>query len=212
MLPMAGEINPNQEKYLRKIEISIDRMEQLVTDLLDLGRIEAGVGLQIDEFDAPTLLEEIAVDYWQHAHLEGLKIKVETKPNLPAITGDRILIRQAIANLIINATKYAAQSGSIILQAEAINEELVFSVQDFGPGIPPESQIRLFEKFYRVKQKGEERKNGSGLGLAIVKSIAERHGGRAWCHSKPGQGSTFYFSIPLKPPQNEAANEKLMVG
>ncbi|MCB9422730.1 MAG: PAS domain-containing protein [Ardenticatenaceae bacterium] len=206
MLPMAGEMNPGQEKYLKKIETSIDRMEHLVTDLLDLGRIEAGVGLQINEFDVLPLLEEIAHDYWQHAHLEGLKIKVAAKPNLPTITGDRILIRQAIANLIINAIKYAPQSGEIILQAESINGEIVFGVQDFGPGIPPESQIRLFEKFYRVKQKGEERKNGSGLGLAIVKSIAERHGGRAWCHSTPGQGSTFYFSIPLSSKQNGSAN------
>jgi PAS domain S-box-containing protein len=211
MLPMAGEMNAGQEKYLQKIEASIERMEQLVTDLLDLGRIEAGVGLQIDEFEVPPLLQEIATDYWQHAHLEGLKIKVEAQPNLPGIIGDRTLIRQAITNLLINAIKYAPQSGSINLQAKTINGEMVFSVQDFGPGIPPENQIRLFEKFYRVKQKGEERKNGSGLGLAIVKSIAERHGGRAWCHSQPAQGSTFYFSIPLQPQRNEAENGKITV-
>ncbi|MCA9978386.1 MAG: PAS domain S-box protein, partial [Anaerolineales bacterium] len=212
MLPMAGEINQGQKKYIQKIETSIDRMEHLVTDLLDLGRIEAGVGLQINEFDTLPLLEEITVDYWQHAHLEGLKIEVEAQPNLPIITGDRVLIRQAIANLIINATKYAPQSGTIKLRAEASPGEIVFSVQDFGPGIPPEGQIRLFEKFYRVKQKGEERKNGSGLGLAIVKSIAERHGGRAWCHSTPGQGSTFYFSIPLLPKQNGTGNGQFGAG
>ena len=210
MLPMAGDMSPGQKKYLQKIEISIDRMEQLVTDLLDLGRIEAGVGLQINDFVILPLLEEIATDYWQHAHLEGLKIEVETQPNLPIITGDRILLRQAIVNLIINATKYASQSGAIRLFAEATHGEIVFGVQDSGPGIPPEGQIRLFEKFYRVKQKGEERKNGSGLGLAIVKSIAERHGGRAWCNSTPGQGSTFYFSIPLLPPrQNGSGNSQL---
>lgn len=209
MLPMAGAINPGQEKYIQKIETSIDRMEHLVTDLLDLGRIEAGVGLQINDFDVLPLLKEIAADYWQHAHLEGLKIEVETQPDLPIITGDRILIRQAIANLVINATKYAPQSGPLILRAEAVHEEIVFGVQDFGPGIPPEGQIRLFEKFYRVKQRGEERKNGSGLGLAIVKSIAERHGGRAWCHSMPGQGSTFYFSIPLQLQQNGSSNGQL---
>lgn len=211
MLPMAGEMNAGQEKYLQKIEASIERMEQLVTDLLDLGRIEAGVGLQIDAFEVPPLLQEIATDYWQHAHLEGLKINVEAQPDLLAIIGDRTLIRQAITNLLINAIKYAPQSGSINLQAKIINGEMVFSVQDFGPGIPPENQIRLFEKFYRVKQKGEERKNGSGLGLAIVKSIAERHGGRAWCNSVPGRGSTFYFSIPLQSQQNEPGNGKITV-
>jgi PAS domain S-box-containing protein len=211
MLPMAGEITPGQESYINKIQASIDRMEQLVTDLLDLGRIEAGVGLQMGEFAVPPLLEEIAADYWQHAHLEGVKIVVEARSDLPIIIGDRTLIRQAITNLLINAIKYAPQSGSIKLRAEATNGEMAISVQDFGPGIPSESQIRLFEKFYRVKQKGEERKNGSGLGLAIVKSIAERHGGRAWCHSKQGQGSTFSFSIPLQSPQNEAENGRVVM-
>jgi signal transduction histidine kinase len=89
------------------------------------------------------------------------------------------------------------------MRAELVNEEMVFSVQDFGPGIPPESQIRLFEKFYRGKQKGQEKKPGSGLGLAIVKSIIERHGGRVWCNSTLGQGSTFYFSIPLQSVNNK---------
>jgi signal transduction histidine kinase len=210
MLPMAGAINPGQEKYILKIQTSIDRMEQLITDLLDLSRIEAGVGLQIGKFAVPPLLEEIATDYWQHAHLEGLTIDVAARPNLPPITGDRTLIRQALTNLLSNAIKYASHSGAIKLQAEVINGEMTFSVQDFGPGIPPENQIRLFEKFYRVKQKGEERKNGSGLGLAIVKSIAERHGGRAWCHSKPGQGSTFSFSIPLQSPQNGSDNGQVV--
>lgn len=206
MLPMAGEITPGQEKYIHKIQASIDRMEHLVTDVLDLGRIEAGVGLQMAEFDTPPLLEEVANFYWQHAHLKKVKIEVKSPPDLPTIVGDRTLIRQALINLLVNALNYASQSESIILRAEASDRELVFSVQDFGPGIPPENQIRLFEKFYRAKQKGEERKSGSGLGLAIVKSIAEKHGGRAWCRSQPGQGSTFYFSIPFQPHQNGSGN------
>lgn len=206
MLPMAGEMNPNQENYLKKIQNSIDRMERLVTDLLDLSRIEAGVGLQMGQFSASHLLEEIATDYWQHAHLEGLKIETAVTDNLPLITGDHTLIRQAMTNLLTNAIKYASHSGTIKLQAEAVNGEMVFSVQDFGPGIPPESQIRLFEKFYQVKQKGQERKTGSGLGLAIVKSIAERHGGRVWCNSKPGQGSTFAFTIPIQPLNGDSVN------
>ncbi|MEJ2749864.1 MAG: HAMP domain-containing sensor histidine kinase, partial [Anaerolineae bacterium] len=206
MLPMAGEVTPGQEKYIDKIQTSIDRMDQLVTDVLDLGRIEAGVDLQMGEFAVPPLLEEIATFYWQHAHLKGQKIEVKTQPNLPAIVGDHTLIRQAIINLLVNALNYASESESIILRAEVSSGEMVFSVQDFGPGIPPEHHIRLFEKFYRSKHKGEERKNGCCLGLAIVKSIAERHGGRAWCHSQPGQGSTFYLSIPFQPHQNGSGN------
>jgi PAS domain S-box-containing protein len=202
MLPMAGSLSSDQEHYVNKIATSINRMEQLVTDLLDLGRIEAGVGLQMEEFAVAPFLEDVATHHWQHAHLEGLKIEVEMPPDLPKIVGDRTLIQQAINNLLVNAIKYASQSGTVKLKAEANKREMIFTVQDFGPGIPPENQIRLFEKFYRVKQKGEERKNGSGLGLAIVKSIAERHGGRAWCQSQPGVGSKFFFSIPLQPQRN----------
>jgi two-component system sensor histidine kinase SenX3 len=73
----------------------------------------------------------------------------------------------------------------------------VISIRDNGPGITPEEQLRLFEKFYRAERPGIRRVKGSGLGLAIVKSIAEQHGGRAWCHSQPGQGSTFYIALPL---------------
>jgi signal transduction histidine kinase len=84
------------------------------------------------------------------------------------------------------------------LRAEQKNEEMVLSVQDSGPGIPKQDQLRLFEKFYRVKQRGTEKVKGSGLGLAIVRSIAERHGGRVWCDSQQGEGCTFAISLPTK--------------
>ncbi len=199
MLPMVGELTDKQQEYIEKIIAGIDQMTQMVDDLLDLGRIEAGVDLEYESFEVKPLLTEIAEEYWQHAHLAGLKIQVETTPESITVTGDRALMRQAIANLTGNALKYAPNSGSLILRAEQREEELVFSVEDHGPGIPKQDQYRLFEKFYRIKQRGTERVKGSGLGLAIVKSIAERHDGRVWCHSQPGQGTTFFIGIPNNP-------------
>ncbi len=197
MVPMVDELSPKQHEYLEKILAGIDQMSHLVDDLLDLGRIEAGVDLAQERIDVKPLLESIAEEYWQHAHLAGIKLNVDVAEDISTITGDGSLIRQALANLIGNGIKYAPNSGPMWLRAELENEELVLSVQDSGPGIPKQDQIRLFEKFYRVKQRGTEKIKGSGLGLAIVRSIAERHGGRAWCISQQGKGCTFAISLPV---------------
>ncbi|HIP72126.1 MAG TPA: PAS domain S-box protein [Anaerolineae bacterium] len=204
MLPMVGELTDKQQEYIEKILAGIDQMTQMVDDLLDLGRIEAGVDLEYESFEIKPLLTEIAEEYWQHAHLAGLKIQVETAPESIIVTGDRALIRQAITNLTGNALKYAPNSGSLILRAELREEKLVLSVEDHGPGIPKQDQYRLFEKFYRIKQRGTERVKGSGLGLAIVKSIAERHDGRVWCTSQPGKGTTFFIGIPNTPSREQS--------
>ncbi|WP_420644956.1 ATP-binding protein [Candidatus Leptofilum sp.] len=197
MVPMVDELSPKQHEYLDKILTGIDQMSQLVDDLLDLGRIEAGVDLAKERIEVKSLLEDIAQEYWQHAHLAGIKLHVDVPDDIPPITGDGSLLRQAITNLLGNGIKYAPNSGPMWLRAEQKNGELVLSVQDSGPGIPKQDQMRLFEKFYRVKQRGTEKVKGSGLGLAIVRSIAERHGGRAWCNSQQGEGCTFSLSVPI---------------
>ena len=196
MVPMVDELTPKQHEYLDKILAGIDQMSQLVDDLLDLGRIEAGVDLAQERIEVKPLLESIAEEYWQHAHLAGIKLHVDVDDDISTVMGDGSLIRQAITNLIGNGIKYAPDSGPMWLKAEQQNGELIVSVQDSGPGIPKQDQLRLFEKFYRVKQRGTEKVKGSGLGLAIVRSIAERHGGRAWCHSQRGEGCTFSISLP----------------
>ncbi|MCC6607032.1 MAG: PAS domain-containing protein [Anaerolineae bacterium] len=197
MVPMVDELSPKQHEYLDKILTGIDQMSQLVDDLLDLGRIEAGVDLAQERIEVKPLLESIAEEYWQHAHLAGIKLHVDVPDDVSTVTGDGSLIRQALTNLLGNGIKYAPNSGPMWLRAEQKNGELVLSVQDNGPGIPKQDQIRLFEKFYRVKQRGTEKIKGSGLGLAIVRSIAERHGGRAWCISQQGEGCTFSLSLPV---------------
>ncbi len=199
MLPIIGEINEGQQNYINKIQNSIDQMTRLTGDLLSLGRIEAGVPLEYEEVDVPLLLSEIATDHWPHAHAAKLNIDIEAASELPHVLVDRQLIQRAIVNFLTNAFKYAPDSGSVLLKAESSNGEMVFSVQDRGPGIPKQHQIRIFEKFYRAQQRNEKGKKGTGLGLAIVKSVAERHGGRAWIHSQMGHGSTFYFSVPIQP-------------
>lgn len=198
MLPMVGEINEKQEEYLQRTLNGVQQMSALVEDLLDLGRIEAGVVLMQDYIDARELLESVVDESAGHAATQGLRLQIETPPDLPSLYGDAALIRRALHNLVSNACKYAPGTGAVVLRTRQEGGALIFSVHDHGPGIEAKDQVRLFEKFYRVKRKDQHAIKGSGLGLAIVKSIVERHGGRVWCQSQPGKGSTFAFSLPLE--------------
>ncbi len=199
MLPMVGGFNEKQQVYSDKILAGIDHMSQLVEDLLDLGRIEAGVTLHQESFAVKSFLADIAELHWSHAHMAGVKLAVKVEPEGLTAVADIALLRQAVTNLVMNGIKYAPQSGDMQLLARQADGKVIISVRDRGPGIPPQEQLRLFEKFYRVKARGSEKIKGSGLGLAIVRSIAERHGGSAWCQSEQGKGSTFSIAIPLTP-------------
>ena len=207
MLPIVGEINEKQQDYIDRILSGVQQMSGLVEDLLDLGRIEAGVDLMRDQIDADKLLESVAREQATQAAMHGLKFQVKVQPDLPSIGGDLSLIRRAVVNLVGNAIKYAPDSGTVTLGAELDEheQEIIFSVRDRGPGIPKKDQIRLFEKFYQIKgqEQNGKRRRGSGLGLAIVKSIVERHGGRVWVNSQVGRGSTFYFSLPVNRPDDD---------
>ncbi|MBI4770531.1 MAG: ATP-binding protein [Chloroflexi bacterium] len=126
---------------------------------------------------------------------------VEIPQNLPSLSGDPTLLRQAITNLMDNAIKYTPANGQVSLRVSTDHDKFLLSVADTGLGIAPADQAHLFEKFFRVRQRGSSQIKGSGLGLAIVKSIVERHGGKVWVDSKLGKGSTFYMELP----QNGAA-------
>lgn len=198
MLPLVGELNEEQEEYIEKILRGIDQVKDLVDDLLELGRLEAGVQIEEEEIDIKLLMSDTFAMYRQLARVNGIRLQLEVAPGLPYIVGDLNLIRRALTNLLTNGLKYAPHSGPMYMRAELSGSEVLLSVSDNGPGIPKEEQMRLFEKFFRGRQRGDsEFVKGAGLGLASVKSIAERHGGRAWCESEEGKGSTFYFSLPV---------------
>jgi signal transduction histidine kinase len=197
MLPLVGQMEPKQEEFVGKIVGGIEQMADLVDGLLDLGRLEAGGGLVLGNLSIKETLESVIQEYRVSASESGIDLRIQFDENTPSVNADASLIRQAIANYVNNAIKYAPNSGEVILASTLEDNDVVISVHDHGAGISAKDQLRLFEKFHRIKTRANERTKGTGLGLALVKSIAERHGGRVWCESKLGDGSTFYLSLPV---------------
>lgn len=198
MLEMAGELNEQQKSYIKMIVQGVDNMARLVNNLLDLGRIEFGVGLQVDSIPVLDILERVTGSLQMQAKQKQISLGVEIPRDLPhAIEADQALLHQALYNLVENALKYTPESGEVTIRLQTAPSELTFAVQDSGIGIPKNDLPRLFEKFFRGTNREALAQRGTGLGLAIVKSIAERHGGKVWVESELGEGSTFYLQIPL---------------
>jgi len=200
MLSMVGDLNDKQQDYLDRILKGIEQMSALIEDLLNLRRIEAGVGIRQESCPLGLILVE-AVDIMRaRATAKGITLRLEPAGGAPTVVGDRTLLRQAISNLVDNAIKYTPVGGqvSVGLEVNSKERELVVRVSDTGIGIAPEDQVRLFEKFHRIKRRETGDIAGTGLGLALVKSIVERHRGRVWVESALNKGTTFYVALPFQ--------------
>lgn len=183
-----------QREMLDGLRRNLMRMEDLISNILDLERIEAGIGRRIEPFDWEKLVQEVVeelVDKPTHA------IALDTPTDLPTVWGDRVQLRQALTNLIDNAVKYTPPGGHITIRSRHKGKELQVEVEDDGLGIPADRLPNLFQHFYRAKQPGTESIGGTGLGLSLVKAIVEGHSGRIWVQSQENQGSTFGFALPL---------------
>jgi PAS domain S-box-containing protein len=199
MIPTAGDLNEKQHEFVGRILRGIDQMSELIDDLLSIGRIEAGVGVEMAPCEVGGLVRMVVAELSGRAQAKNLVLQLELPPTLPLIVGDEALLKRAVSNLVDNAIKYTPE-GSVTVRVRARDSYLVVSVSDTGIGIAPADQIRLFEKFYRIKRRDTIRIKGTGLGLAIVKSIVERHNGKTWVESKLGEGSTFHLALPREQP------------
>ncbi len=200
MLSMVGDVNEQQDEFLQKILKSIDHMSKLVDNLLDLGRIEAGMGLSVSSIHVESLIKDVVESYRPQAVTKRVAIGIELMDGMQAVDADSALLRQAISNLLDNALKFTPANGRVTVRAEQRNGDQLITVADSGVGIAPTDQARLFEKFYRAGSADVLHEQGLGLGLAIVKSIVEQHHGRIQVESRLGQGSTFTIIIPRKSP------------
>lgn len=201
MLQRVGELNEHQAGYVSKIVKGVENMSHLVNNLLDLSRIEAGVGLQLEVVRVRDVVEQVIAGLQLEAAQKRIMLSSEIpQHNLPLLEADQALLQQALHNLINNAIKYTDNAGEVCVRLQVKPTEMVFEVRDTGIGIAPADLPRLFEKFYRSNIRGLNGERGSGLGLAIVKSVAERHGGRVWAESQLGKGSTFHLALPIRKP------------
>jgi PAS domain S-box-containing protein len=184
----------SQREFLEIISSETDRLSAMVTDLLDLSKIEAG-SLTINRSEA--YLEEIVSLASQRSYPrpDG-RLRVNIPPNLPVLQIDKRLIEAVFRNLIENAIKYAGEDSPITITAELKNEDLVVYVQDEGPGVPVQYQERIFESFFRPQESSLQRPSGFGLGLTICKGFIESHGGRIWIEPC-SVGACVAFSLPL---------------
>jgi signal transduction histidine kinase len=202
MLEMVGNLNNQQEGYIQKIVVGVESMSRLVNNLLDLGRIEADVGLRLEMLSVHDLVEGVI----ESLSMQAAQKKIEVQTSMPTeraplVEADQALLTQAIHNLLENAIKYTPSGGEIWVMVSKQEENMTFAVRDTGIGVSPVDQPRLFERFYRSANREAKRERGTGLGLAIVKSIAERHGGEVGLQSQLGSGSTFSVTIPIRQPK-----------
>ncbi len=201
MIPMVGEVSEKQQEFVDKIATGIDQMTGLIDDLLNIGRIEAGVDIQMMPCDMSELVHSVVQTLRPRAVIQKLALTAQL-PETPVapVWGDKLLLEHALTNLVDNAIKYTFEGGVTVGLAENQSQVVVW-VRDSGIGIAAADMPRLFEKFYRVKRRDTIKIKGTGLGLAIVKTIADRHNGRVWVESKLNQGSTFFFVLPKYTPE-----------
>jgi two-component system phosphate regulon sensor histidine kinase PhoR len=192
-----GAINDKKAagNFLDKIDIEVDRLNQMVQELGELSHIESGAGtLNKSSFDVNLLLKQIGNRLQTQIERAGLKLHLDTAADLIANNADKGRIEQVMINLIHNAIKFTPSGGSISVSARKRDNDILFSVSDTGAGISKDDLSRIFERFYKADKARSG--SGTGLGLSIARQIVEAHGGKIWAESNVGKGSTFYFTLP----------------
>jgi len=193
MLSPSG--NEYAAKKVASIRQSANQITLLVGDLLDAATIEAGkLAIERQPHDAGSLIQEAVETARPLADQKSLRIERQVAQGLPAVVCDRRRVLQALANLLTNAIKFTAERGRIRIGVELRGGDVTFFVADTGIGIPEEALHHLCERYWQADQ---AKRAGAGLGLYIVKGIVEAHGGRVWAESKLGEGSTFFFTLPM---------------
>jgi len=184
-----------QRDFITEIDREADRLAALVSDLLDMSKIESAGASSLEKGRVrPAELVRQALASVAKVMSDHV-VANEVPEDLPEIVVDGPQIERVIGNLVENAAKYSDPGTHIRVSCQIAGDEATFCVQDQGPGIPEEFRDQIFEKFFRIKS-GRPRTPGTGLGLSICKGIIEAHGGRIWLESREGKGSTFCFRLP----------------
>jgi PAS domain S-box-containing protein len=200
-------------RYVDMIQRAIQRMNRLIEDLMDVVKLEGGQRLALAPamVELAPLLGEMRESFQAQAEPRNQTVGYKCEPDVPPIVADRDRLLQVLANLLGNALKFTPEGGRVAIAVRRVEGDVWISVEDTGPGIPPEDMPRIFDLYWQARRTA---RLGAGLGLTISKGIVEAHGGRIWVESRPGEGSTFTFALPITGPQavappDAAAREKV---
>jgi signal transduction histidine kinase/DNA-binding response OmpR family regulator len=202
---MFGPLNERQEAYVRDIRDSGRHLLELINEILDLSRIEAGrMELEVAPLSLPELMEHGLAMVRERATQHRITLSLDVAPEVGVVWGDELKLKQVVLNLLTNAVKFTPDEGSVDAMAEVVGAEARVIVRDTGIGIAEEAHERIFEAFQRGGRSPQASVEGTGLGLTLSKRIVELHGGELWMTSRPGAGSTFGFAIPVRGPRAHA--------
>jgi signal transduction histidine kinase len=197
---MFGELNDKQAEYIADILSSGRHLLSLINDILDLSKIEAGrMELELEAFHLPTTLESTLTLVRERAGRHGIALTLDVDASLGDFVADERKVRQIVLNLLSNAVKFTPEGGHVEVKALPVDGVAEISVSDTGIGIAAADQTAIFEEFRQVGTDQARRREGTGLGLALTKKFVELHGGRIWLTSEVGKGSTFTFTLPVRP-------------
>ncbi len=196
LLPRVGPLNAQQQEFIHRAHESMEAITELIGDLLDIGRIEAGFDLEMVPCDLRQIIEDAVRELRPRAGRKRQELRWQPPETLPLVQGNPLRLRQVVDNLLNNAVKYTQEDGWITVSAVEDEGHVVVHVADNGIGIRQAQQPYVFDRFYRVESDETADIKGTGLGLAIVKAVIEKHNGRVWVESRPGGGSVFSFVLP----------------
>jgi signal transduction histidine kinase len=196
LLETSTSLSDEDREQIETIFVSAKRMARLIDDLLDVTRLEVGKRLPIEpsSVDPAELAREAEDLFRAQAAAASVSIDFEVEEVLPPVYADRHRVLQVFSNLIGNSLKFTPPGGRVKVRAQTRAEEILFCVSDTGAGIPKENLGDIFSPYWQAKR---TERMGAGLGLAIAKGVVEAHGGRIWVESAPGEGTTFYFTLPV---------------
>jgi CheY-like chemotaxis protein/two-component sensor histidine kinase len=196
---LAGALTERQAQYLARMKANGNRLCRMISNLLDLSKIEAGkLELCFEETQLPNLVSEVIEQLRPLAEGKHQRLQLLSVEHALRVWVDQDRFSQILINLVENAIKYTPEAGSITVQVTQEGQHFVsLSVKDTGPGIPREALPRLFDPFFRASHHAQSRIKGLGLGLSIVKELVELHGGAITVHSDEGRGTEFHLKVPL---------------
>jgi len=197
---MEGALNAKQHGFVDNIHRDGMHLLHLVNDILDLSKIESGrFELRRETFDLRAVFDEVVSSVRQACHAKLIDIHAVAAINI-MVFADRVCFKQIVFNLVSNAAKFTQSGGRIQITAFLLDGFAEISVKDNGSGIDPDDQPFVFDKFYQARAVTAGTSEGTGLGLTISKQLVEKHGGRMWFESAPGQGTCFTFTVPAATP------------